>query len=356
MDHQTLLDEVYSSLRLNGTWPLLRELQRKFGASVNVRALAAEIGLSLIVCEQNQTARVFLTRKGFERVSDAAEDLELLAKSLAFIAGEYATHGACDVESRALAEALSLSEAQLSRLGALLRVTNGPWNGGSYMPDDMKVFSYPANETVVFFEGVKSYEDVLQVWKRLSVDEDRIRSASIAGYVDVARSPVGPRITGTATATTHRLRDARLQEVFERDLLELELVHSVGAWKAATLLAGSCMEAVLLDLAKGHSEAVQKQLGDRNWPRNAGAEKLLRVCTNLGLIRRDHRDLGSVIRSWRDLIHPAAALASTPPSRELADALIANLRWLLADLAERRFESGATRDDNTREPSESTID
>lgn len=332
MEHEALLNEVYTSLRATGTWPFVRDLQKRLGPSLNVRVIAADIGIDVIVCEQSQNPKCFLTRKGFERVGAAAGDLDTLAKALGLMATRYTEQGPVAVTGEELATALRLSDRDWECLGALMRMTNGPWNGGSSSPDEPKRFSLSLNDNAVFFDGVETYAQAQEVWDRIARDEQRIREATLLGFGRPVQETPFHSASSVLRAQRYRLAAEELDAVFESDLIELDRVHSAGAWKSAALLAGSCMEAVLLDLMLRHPDEAQKRFGGPSWMRSATADRLLRAAADLGLITTDHKDLGAALKRWRDVIHPAAAMAAPPPTRELADAIVASLRLLLADL------------------------
>ena len=92
-----------------------------------------------------------------------------------------------------------------------------------------------------------------------------------------------------------------LRESLEADYAELDKCVEAGAWKAAHVLAGSIVEALLTDF-----------LISRDDPTAPSAEELakmslgqiIRVCRDMHALTSRTVDLSSVIREYRNLIHP----------------------------------------------------
>jgi hypothetical protein len=106
----------------------------------------------------------------------------------------------------------------------------------------------------------------------------------------------------------------------ELDYQEMSLCFSAGAWKAVHVLAGSIIEAVLLDYisAEGfasHDEALKMDLGTA-----------INLCKEKKVISSRTSDLSSVIKSYRNLIHPGRLIrlkeSVDKNSAEVARALV----------------------------------
>jgi len=94
--------------------------------------------------------------------------------------------------------------------------------------------------------------------------------------------------------------DDRLRTGLEDDLQQMNECLAVGAYKAAQVLAGSILEALLVDhlesvdyQPKGPKKVVDLQLG-----------ALLAAARDTGVISSTTTDLGSVLKDFRNLIHP----------------------------------------------------
>lgn len=94
--------------------------------------------------------------------------------------------------------------------------------------------------------------------------------------------------------------DDGLRNGLEDDLRQLNACLSVGAYKAAQVLAGSILEALLVDhlegvgyQPKGGKNVVDLTLGE-----------LLAGARGKGIIGSTTTDLGSVLKDYRNLIHP----------------------------------------------------
>jgi hypothetical protein len=107
----------------------------------------------------------------------------------------------------------------------------------------------------------------------------------------------------------------------ESDYQEISRCFDAGAWKAVHVLAGSIIEAVLLDYisAEGftsHDEALKMDLGTA-----------INLCKDKKVISSRTSDLSSVIKSYRNLIHPGRLIRQQENidknSAEVARALVA---------------------------------
>lgn len=86
----------------------------------------------------------------------------------------------------------------------------------------------------------------------------------------------------------------------EKDYEELEKCLQIGAWKAVHVMAGSIIEAVLIDYLltihyknKSETEILKMDLG-----------QAILACKEEGILSSKSSDLSSVVRTYRNLIHP----------------------------------------------------
>lgn len=330
-DAKALLTRVYGAFQKNHAWPSLREIQAAFGSDSNVRLLAVQAGQEYIVVDDSQSPRCMLRRAGIELLPEATEDLEMYAKALGLV-GERYVDGTTSVSQDDFRLAFQLSDHSLARLQAMFEVFGGPWRTSGRGNAD-GTFHVDPSEEAHFFAGVSTYADAKRVWERQAAEQQLIRDKL---YI---RSPRAISVTDHDQSTREgsdtgfHLVDDALDAVFQRDLRELDAVRDIGAWKAASLLAGSCTEAVLLDLLLRHSEVRPgRHKNDDEWPRNGKLAELANAAAQAGLISADQKDMSAVFREWRDIIHPARAVQAREPTKELAEALHAYLRLLISTM------------------------
>ena len=112
--------------------------------------------------------------------------------------------------------------------------------------------------------------------------------------------------------------DAAMQAVLKRRWQEVQLCISVGAHLAATVMMGSLLEALLLarvnsladkrpvfKAAAAPKDKAAKTLPLREWT----LRDYIDVGHELGWVRRAARDVGEVLRDFRNYIHPAKEVA-----------------------------------------------
>lgn len=118
------------------------------------------------------------------------------------------------------------------------------------------------------------------------------------------------------------IKDADLRRNLLGDLAGVSRALSNGEWKAATVLGGSCLEALLLwattemknsDVA-GFTTAVKKATARMRQPAPPAdpeqwmLHQLLEVCLDLGLITDSTARQARLAKDFRNLIHPGRAL------------------------------------------------
>lgn len=214
-----LLEETFACLRDTGQWPLVRTLQVKFGPTISVRAVAAELGPDRIVCQDGLEGVCFLTLASLSQIPGAADDLETLARALRFIAETYAAAGSKPITHTQLQTALGLQPIPLKRLGLLLRLVSGPWTGGSWS-NDGTTFSVNPGEDAFFYIDVHSYHDVVGVQERLLEQQQSIARALSYGWERqrpgssrTAPEPTGwPKVDRQTEDMRSRLATAKTEE------------------------------------------------------------------------------------------------------------------------------------------------
>ncbi len=129
----------------------------------------------------------------------------------------------------------------------------------------------------------------------------------------------------------------------EADYAEMLVGAETESWKSVQVLAGSIIEALLIDY-----------LVASNDPPRPGKEPLklelaeaIALCQKESILTTRSADLSSVIRSYRNLIHPAriVRLGEEQPSRASGTIAVALVDLIIEEVAKRRQEKfGLTAD------------
>jgi hypothetical protein len=118
------------------------------------------------------------------------------------------------------------------------------------------------------------------------------------------------------------MADRTLAAMVARDITEIDVAVEGGAHKAAVLLIGSALEAMLLDvLARNEQHA--RHLLVKDWPDRASATQLLRALGTVSVILPDSSSeflvppltakKAQILSDHRDLIHPRAEVRGAAP-------------------------------------------
>ncbi len=146
---------------------------------------------------------------------------------------------------------------------------------------------------------------------------------------------------GTPDGGLDFIGDEALRTVLATDLASMERLLDVGTWKAATVIAGSVAEALLLDaLLKREAEAREAALRFQpvikgqldSWDLN----ELTTVARALEVIDEDTADLSALARRFRNLIHPGRSRRlEITCDRGTAFATVAAVEHVIRDLRAR---------------------
>ena len=100
--------------------------------------------------------------------------------------------------------------------------------------------------------------------------------------------------------------DTKLRSLLERDYRELQRAFVSQCWKSVIILAGSVLEAVLLDLILSHTDAARSsgsapsETDLSRW----SLASLIDVAVDLGLASTGMQKLSHPVREYRNLVHP----------------------------------------------------
>jgi hypothetical protein len=97
------------------------------------------------------------------------------------------------------------------------------------------------------------------------------------------------------------ITDEALRTALREDYKEMVRCAEANAWKAVHVLAGSLIEAVLVDYLVG--TAKQKKPD----PLSMGMGDLITACKKAGILSKKSADLSSALKEYRNLIHPGRA-------------------------------------------------
>lgn len=257
------LRDIHSYFASSGEWPSVRFLQSKLGTRLNARALAAEIGPDLVVCQEGDQGKCFLTLTALSVIPEAVPDLTLLANGMRAIARSYAERGPVRVTQGDLEAALGVTSVPLRRLGHLLRLLNGPWSQIDATPDGA-TYSFQPREDVFFYHDVSSYNDIREVQLRLETDHQRIAERLTLGWKPPSRQHSRP-----ARATEWPKVERQIKEMRAR----IATAKTEEQYQAVGLL---CRE-VLISLAEYIYDAEKHPFLDGVAPSTTDAKRRLEV-------------------------------------------------------------------------------
>jgi hypothetical protein len=137
------------------------------------------------------------------------------------------------------------------------------------------------------------------------------------------------------------IADPELRDIIERDYRELAIVlFPAGAWKSCVVMAGSILEAILLDLLTQDLAHVTQAMGSLKAPKKGkkGPVKditkgsldeewtlanLIDVAGDLGLLpAMDVKAIHQMLRDYRNFVHPRKEKKAAHPCTE-AEAMLA---------------------------------
>lgn len=123
------------------------------------------------------------------------------------------------------------------------------------------------------------------------------------------------------------LSDADLKAIVQRDYAELEaILVPDGAWKSAVVMAGSILEAILVDLLTKDAARLAAAKASTKVPKDKGVPKpesdwtlhnLIEIATDIKLIPADRsKTFDQVLRDYRNFVHPRKEIRAAHPSGE----------------------------------------
>jgi len=98
------------------------------------------------------------------------------------------------------------------------------------------------------------------------------------------------------------ITDEGLRHSLESDLRELTMCHAAGAWKSVHVLAGSIVEATLIDYLVTAGKI------DSSVANSKDLSQLIELCKTPAVLSLKATELSAIVRSYRNLIHPGRVL------------------------------------------------
>ena len=130
------------------------------------------------------------------------------------------------------------------------------------------------------------------------------------------------------------ITSADFRTSLESDYADMRKCAEAGAWKSAQVLAGSIVEALLVDYLVSTSHPVR---GAKD-PLRMDLAETIAACKAESVLSDRSADLCSVIRSYRNLIHPGrmVRLGEQPPSKTTCDIATALIDLIVEEISKTR--------------------
>jgi hypothetical protein len=331
MTPDEFLQELYDEFKRTAEWPLLRDVQlRHF--DTNLRYLAKTIGTERVVCNDGPSGSLcFLQLKEIANRSGSDSDQKNFVDAIRIIAQAYIAHGHERVELQHIMAELKLSQRDAKKLAEMLWLAGDISN--AYGARGTLEFYLQPIERMLWFKDVSSMDEYFAIHDRINQEEAEGRHLDAQSWGTLFR-PAAQEAALEAPNAQYHLKFQELDKVYSDDRAELSRTLDVEAWKSAAVLAGCCLEALLLDIWEANAVEAEREFGV-SWRENTTAHRLALVAVRTGYLTEDQGRLADLLRRWRNVIHPVAAMRETAPTKELAHLLVAALNYLVAELRGR---------------------
>lgn len=137
------------------------------------------------------------------------------------------------------------------------------------------------------------------------------------------------------------ITNKEFRQSLDADFKEMQSCVEIGSWKCAQVIAGSVVEALLIDslLALPNPARTGKA------PLSMDLAEAIAICKNEKILSDRTADLCSVIRSYRNLIHPGrlVRLAESAPERGSANIALSLVEIIAEELGRIRIEKVGIR-------------
>jgi hypothetical protein len=124
------------------------------------------------------------------------------------------------------------------------------------------------------------------------------------------------------------------REALSNDYKEMRLCAEQAAWKSAQVLAGSIVECLLVDYLASTSSPTRTAKD----PLKLDLSEAISICKAEKVLSERTADLCSVVRSYRNLIHPGrmVRMNEDPPNKTTCDIAVALIDLIVADISRTR--------------------
>jgi hypothetical protein len=217
-----------------------------------------------------------------------------------------------------------------------------------------RVIRLRGDEGAEFSEAVHAIRMALIAWNNREINFvlDRIPGRGQLNPVALVRKhllSMSDEVADAATAELAFVADANLRESLRIDISVVNSALDSGEWKAATVLAGSVVEAMLLDALTAHGET---QPGDAEMATEAlkragefgggvpptledwSLHQLTEVSNRLGIIGEATAAQCRIAKNFRNLVHPGREIRLAQScNRGTALAAVAAVENVITDLS-----------------------
>ncbi|HEX9939034.1 MAG TPA: hypothetical protein VGB15_17970 [Longimicrobium sp.] len=337
-----LLNRIYSAFRETGEWPRSRKIELEFADEAEIDDIADDLGFEYVMCENpsRADAECRLGIRGLAECDGAEDDIRNFLSALPLFAEKYKEANDGSLSTEEIQSKLGIDSRSMLRLTKILREAGRIWSSCGLSQDGSGTFT--PNRIAYRVRNVKSIDEFYD-----TPTSTNRRSRPPPGYTSypaaTARTFAGSEAAGGSVVQIQLdlIRNADLRQLLAKDLRELELCFRLEAWKAVGVIAGSCCEAILLELLGRDPQLIpEKDRGD--WQRKYGLKDLARVAGSVGLLAPLERTMAEHLKEWRDLVHPIRQIGSPRPTQRTAKALISVLELLSESLD--RAEASLTTD------------
>jgi hypothetical protein len=161
------------------------------------------------------------------------------------------------------------------------------------------------------------------------------------GFIRKHLDAIGDEPVATEIDRLVFVSDAALRSGLARDIRAANAAFDHGEWKGAIVLAGSVIEALLLDslLTYRQQSSLKFEAAARKCHQDEPLEKwvlhaLTRVSQELGIVDADTANACDLARSFRNLIHPGRELRTAQPcDRPSAMSALAAMELVIRELS-----------------------
>ncbi len=208
---------------------------------------------------------------------------------------------------------------------------------------------------IEFISSLAAIREMLATWQNLEPQFFTYTIGSVAGLrrhnaVTLVRQALAlcpDEIPSTRTSELKFIEDEHFRERLRLDVAAVEKALADSEWKAATVLAGSVIEALLLAVLEQHfqdniADSVERLVTagvfrKRNSdPKYWDLHHYIEVATEVGAVEEETAKLVRLAKDYRNLIHPGKAQRLQQEcNRSTALTAIAALDRVTADLMKR---------------------